>query len=73
VQAAICYIETELTLNDTADLFDKTGMSIRPVVNQIIDHGVVTLEYIRENNVDNGLQMFGEKRYQGEKSPNLKP
>jgi hypothetical protein len=71
VQAAICYVESSATMKQVRDAFDVTNPPIRQITNKMIDRGVITLEEVRENCADNGLQTFGEKRHKGEKSVNL--
>ena len=71
VQAAVTYIETRATLAECADDYNAAYVTISAAVNAMIDDGVVTLEEVRENNVDNGLQVFGEKRHEGNESVNL--
>jgi len=68
-QGAILYIESEKTLKEAANLEDTCEESIRTLTNDLIDRGVVSLEYVRRNNFDNGIQVFGEGRARGEKAP----
>ena len=62
VQAAVCYIESDTTLDKAAEIFDKSSVTISKMVKELIEHDAVTLEYVRENNHDNGFQVFGEDR-----------
>ena len=69
VQAAVCYIESFATLEDAAEAFDRTPVSIRQMVYRLIDEDAVTLEYVRSNHGDARWQMFGEDRVNGEPAP----
>jgi len=71
VQAAVSYIESSATIDETCETFGVSDPALRDAVNAMIDNNVVTLQEVRENCVDNGLQTFGEKRLEGQKSANL--
>ena len=68
-QGAILYIESEKTIIEAAELESTNETSIREMVNRLINRDVVSLEYVRRNNHDNGFQVFGEGRARGEKAP----
>jgi hypothetical protein len=60
VQAAICYIEAEITQKVAAEAFHVSEVTVRDITREMIDRGAVSLDYVRENCVKKGNGQFGE-------------
>lgn len=58
VQAAICYIESEVTQSVAADAFGVTAFAVRTHTRELVRRGVVSLEYVRENSPREGRGQF---------------
>ena len=60
-QAAVAYIESEVSQDTIAEAFDITPVTIRNTVRDIIREGTVSLEYVQENSPDGGSKVFNGK------------
>lgn len=61
VQAAVCYIESSVTQDMAADIFAVSDVTVRQVTRDLVDRGIVSLDYIQENCIRDGNGQFGRR------------
>lgn len=66
VQAAVSYIEGECTQEDAADAFGVTKVTVRKLTRDLIDMGVVDIEYVRRKGSRDGDGRFGRWTVNGD-------
>jgi Fe-S cluster assembly scaffold protein SufB len=60
-QAAVAYIESEVSQATIKEAFDVSEVTIREHVRRIIREGVVSLEYVQANSPHDGSKVFNGK------------
>jgi len=60
IQAAVYYIEFEINQETAAETFGVSIQTVRNAVEDLVDRGVISLEYVQENCVKDGYGQFGK-------------